>query len=50
MKTHLLLSGAALTAGLSIGAIAQTQRRDHQEHHPGGPLSQTQQWLKNNAR
>lgn len=36
MKTRLLLSAIALTTGLSIAAIAQTQQQDHQEHHPGG--------------
>lgn len=42
MKTRLLFSLIVMTAGLSIGAIAQTQQQDHQEHHPPGSPPQAQ--------
>lgn len=42
MKTRVLLSAASLLAILSVGAIAQTQQPDHQEHHPPGSPPQTQ--------
>jgi uncharacterized protein (DUF305 family) len=42
MKSRLLISASVLFAILAVGAFAQTQQQDHQEHHPGGAPSQTQ--------
>ncbi|TAK47299.1 MAG: DUF305 domain-containing protein [Xanthobacteraceae bacterium] len=42
MKPHLLISTVAGMVLLSVGAFAQTQQQDHQEHHPGGSQAQAQ--------
>jgi hypothetical protein len=42
MKSRLLISAAILFVIFSVGAFAQTQQQDHQEHHPGGAPTQTQ--------
>lgn len=42
MKARVLLPVAALLAAVSIGALAQAQQQDHQEHHPGGGVPQAQ--------
>jgi uncharacterized protein (DUF305 family) len=42
MNSRVLVSAAGLLAMLSVGAIAQAQPQDHQEHHPGRPQPQAQ--------
>jgi hypothetical protein len=42
MKSRLLISAGILFVIFSVGAFAQTQQQDHQEHHPGGAPTQTQ--------
>ena len=42
MKSRLLISASVLFVIFSVGAFAQTQQQDHQEHHPGGAPVQAQ--------
>jgi len=42
MKSRLHIWASVFFTTISIGAFAQTQQQDHQEHHPGGAPAQTQ--------